>query len=82
MAPHPDWLAPHPDWLRLVTCVFFGAIAAEGFGPTITDWTQTRIRPEAVWLIVGLVVLHVAAALKHHFVDKDDVLTRMLPQRS
>jgi cytochrome b561 len=24
-------------------------------------------------------VLHVAAALKHHFVDRDDVLVRMLP---
>lgn len=28
---------------------------------------------------VGLVVLHVAGALKHHFVDRDDVLARMLP---
>lgn len=26
-----------------------------------------------------LVVLHVAAALKHHFIDRDDVLTRMSP---
>jgi len=23
--------------------------------------------------------LHIAAALKHHFVNRDDVLTRMLP---
>ncbi|MBC3808226.1 cytochrome b [Undibacterium seohonense] len=28
-----------------------------------------------------LVLLHVAAALKHHFIDKDDVLKRMLPAR-
>lgn len=26
-----------------------------------------------------LVLLHVAAALKHHYVDRDDVLARMLP---
>jgi cytochrome b561 len=26
-----------------------------------------------------LVILHVAAALRHHFVLKDDVLRRMLP---
>lgn len=26
-----------------------------------------------------LIVLHVAGALKHHFVDRDDVLRRMLP---
>lgn len=28
---------------------------------------------------IGLVLLHVAGALKHHFVDRDDVLARMLP---
>jgi cytochrome b561 len=26
-----------------------------------------------------VVALHVAAALKHHFHDRDDVLARMLP---
>jgi cytochrome b561 len=29
-----------------------------------------------------LVVGHVAAALKHHWIDKDDVLTRMLPHHA
>ena len=29
--------------------------------------------------MLGLVLLHAAAALKHHFLDHDDVLTRMLP---
>ncbi len=23
---------------------------------------------------------HIGAALKHHFIDKDDILTRMLPE--
>lgn len=32
------------------------------------------------WAIAVLVVLHVAGALKHHFVDQDDVLKRMLPR--
>lgn len=31
------------------------------------------------WLLVGVAVLHVLAALKHHFVLKDDTLRRMLP---
>lgn len=31
--------------------------------------------------IIALLVMHIAAALKHHFVDKDDVLVRMLPFR-
>ena len=33
------------------------------------------------WALAVLVLLHVAGALKHHFVDRDDVLRRMLPGR-
>jgi cytochrome b561 len=31
------------------------------------------------WITLALIVLHVAAALKHHYLDRDDVLVRMLP---
>lgn len=31
------------------------------------------------WTLAALVGLHVAAALRHHFVSRDDVLQRMLP---
>ena len=31
------------------------------------------------WVLIAAAVLHVAAALKHHIVLKDDVLRRMLP---
>ena len=31
-------------------------------------------------LLVGVLLGHVGAALKHHFIDRDDILTRMLPQ--
>ena len=31
------------------------------------------------YAIAALLVLHVGAALRHHFVKKDDVLTRMIP---
>ncbi len=33
------------------------------------------------WTLILLLVVHVAAALKHHLIDKDDILTRMLPSR-
>lgn len=33
------------------------------------------------WVFLALVLLHVAAALKHHFRDRDRVLVRMLPAR-
>jgi cytochrome b561 len=31
------------------------------------------------YTLLALVIVHVAAALKHHFIDRDDVLARMLP---
>ncbi len=31
------------------------------------------------WIIAVIIAAHAGAALKHHFIDKDDVLTRMLP---
>lgn len=31
------------------------------------------------YTMAAVIVLHVAAALKHHFIDRDDVLARMLP---
>ena len=33
----------------------------------------------AAYLMIGLVGLHIAAALKHQFVNRDNVLARMLP---
>lgn len=30
------------------------------------------------WVIIGFICLHILAALKHHFINKDDVLKRML----
>jgi cytochrome b561 len=34
------------------------------------------------FMLLGVVIVHVVAALKHHFVDRDDVLRRMLPWRN
>jgi len=31
---------------------------------------------------VVVIAGHVGAALKHHFIDRDDILTRMLPGHS
>ena len=33
------------------------------------------------YTMIGIVIVHAAAALKHHFIDKDDILRRMLPGR-
>ena len=31
------------------------------------------------FIVIGLIVIHISAALKHHFFEKDNVLVRMLP---
>lgn len=48
---------------------------------------NTELKPllKAVhfWLnmgLAGLVIAHIGAALKHHFIDRDDILKRMLPR--
>ena len=34
------------------------------------------------WTLVAVIAVHVLAALKHHFIDRDNVLRRMLPSFS
>jgi len=34
------------------------------------------------FLFIAVLAGHIGAALKHHFIDKDDILTRMLPDLS
>lgn len=36
----------------------------------------------AAFTLIGLIVLHVGAALHHHVIHKDDILLRMLPQKA
>ena len=39
--------------------------------------TLIQVHATLAWTLAGLVGLHVAAALKHHFIDKDGLLRRM-----
>jgi cytochrome b561 len=34
------------------------------------------------YIMIAIVIGHVGAALKHHFIDRDDILTRMSPHHS
>ena len=38
-----------------------------------------EVHETLAWLFVLLILGHTAAALKHHFIDKDDILIRMSP---
>jgi cytochrome b561 len=50
--------------------------ADEDRADTLQQW-----HTQVAWLLLALVVLHVSAALWHHFVLRDGVLRGMLPRR-
>ncbi len=63
--------------------VVFGVLPLPDFMP-VDKALAEAIKPwhaYAAYALAALVVLHVAAALKHQFVDRDSLLTRMLPAR-
>jgi cytochrome b561 len=63
--------------------VLFGVLPLPDWVPVNRDLSEA-IKPLHKWLAYALgavVVLHVAAALKHQFVDRDGLLQRMLPGR-
>ena len=44
----------------------------------LADWMYST-HSTFSWILLGLVALHIAGALKHGLIQKDDVLRRMLP---
>lgn len=63
--------------------VWFGVLPLPDFVPADKALAEA-IKPWHGWLayaLAALVVLHVAAALKHHFIDRDGLLSRMVPGR-
>ncbi len=43
--------------------------------------TLTLIHRYLNYTMIAIICAHIGAALKHHFIDKDDILRRMLPER-
>jgi cytochrome b561 len=67
-----------------VPIVFFGVLPLPDLLPT-DKALAASIKPWHGWLayaLAALVVLHVAAGLKHHFIDRDGLLHRMRPGRA
>ena len=44
---------------------------------TVLKWTHVALNST----LFAMVIVHAAAALKHHFIDRDSTVTRMLPVR-
>ncbi|MBK7617099.1 MAG: cytochrome b [Vitreoscilla sp.] len=63
--------------------VWFGVLPLPDFvgkDKALADMLKERHEVLA-WLLAVLVLLHIAAALKHHFVDRDRLIDRMRPGR-
>ena len=49
--------------------------------PAAAEGILKRVHALGAWFLSALLVVHVAAALRHHLLLRDDVLRRMLPGR-
>ncbi len=81
--PLTGWLAT-PEFFReegaMISLTIFGAFPLPGapnLGLPMKDFHELGSN-----ISIALLALHVLAALKHHFITRDDVLRRMLPAPS
>ena len=64
--------------------VWFGVLPLPDFVP-VDKALAAAIKPwheRLAWLMALLVLLHLAAALKHQFIDRDGLIGRMWPGRA
>ena len=79
------FLIPLSGWLmssaKGFQTVWFGILPIPDLiekNKLLGDLLQT-VHVSLNYLFIAVLIGHVGAALKHHFIDKDDILTRMLP---
>ena len=58
------------------------SIPAIDFGIAYQEDIAGDLHEIIAWSLIGLVVIHVLGALKHHFIDRDATLKRMLSSNS
>jgi cytochrome b561 len=58
---------------------FFGLFEVPQLRVNLTEDQLEEVHEALFNVLLGLAVLHIAAALKHHFFDRDNVLRSMLP---
>jgi cytochrome b561 len=85
--PLTGWVIVSASPLGIPT-VLYGIVPLPHIGFVAGHPQKAAIETAASWAHWGLaifaatlIVLHMAAALWHHFAKRDDVLTRMLPSR-
>ena len=67
-----------------VPVTFFGLVTLPALASPRARWALTAgdLHTYMMWTLLGLITLHVLAALYHHFVRHDGVLRRMLPHHA
>ncbi len=85
---------PLSGWLMLSLSAPGGAVALPGgftlpappFIAELSFVERARLEQRAenahmaaIWATILFLTMHIGAALKHHFIDRDDVLARMIP---
>jgi len=81
------WVIPLSGWLYNSAAGFplqwFGYLhwpALMDANPSIKVIAR-QVHETTVYIFMGLLVMHIAAACKHHWVDRDDIMRRMMPFR-
>lgn len=76
--PLSEWIfstaQDHPPGIFGLSFPFPGIPLSDAIG----DWGFT-IHQTLAWVLMILIVIHILAALKHHFYDRDHIFVRMLP---
>lgn len=77
---------PLSGWL--MSSAYGRSVKVFGFGPLpdLVAKDESGLAPKLsgvheylAWALIAMILLHAGAALKHHFIDKDVTLKRMLP---
>lgn len=83
--PLTGWITVSASPLGIPT-ILYGYVKLPHLGFTAASTHKAAIGAASSWVhwglawsAIALVLLHIGAALKHHFILKDDVLARMLP---
>ena len=64
--------------------VLFGVLPLPDFMAVDKEFAKSikEVHGIAAFSLIALAALHIAAAIKHHFFDKDGLINRMLPDRT
>ena len=65
-------------YLSILVQPALGLIAITAFGKSLGRWPR-ELHSNLTWVILAIIVLHVAAAIWHQFIRRDGLLSRMLP---